>query len=132
MRMVNTIAAAALAAGMAAGPALAQQQGGLVNVNVSDNTILEEIAAAINVDVSQIAVPIQAPIGVAANVCDIDAAVLAQQANQGGATCEAKNTSQAFNQIVQRQVGDRGGADASTGPGQGQGQGRANAPGQNR
>ena len=81
----------------------AQQQSGLVNVNLENVKV--QIARDINVDVSQIPVTVQAPIGVAANVCNIDANVLAQQRNrEGAASCDAKTTSTALNQIVQRQV----------------------------
>jgi hypothetical protein len=58
-------------------PASAQpQQEGLVNVNVSDVTV-------------------QLPIAVAANVCDVNVNVLAQQFRDGGAECESDATSDA-------------------------------------
>ncbi len=82
------------------GTALAQQSG-LVNVDVSN--VANNIAKNINVDVSQIPVTIQAPIGVAANVCGVNANVLAQQ-GAGLANCTATSTSTALNQIVQRQI----------------------------
>jgi hypothetical protein len=54
-----------------AGPAAAQtQQEGLVNVNIENVTV-------------------QVPIGVAANICDVNAAILAEQRRAGGARCEA-------------------------------------------
>jgi hypothetical protein len=49
------------------------QQEGLVNVNVSD-------------------VVVQAPIGIAANICDTNANVLAEQLRLGGAECDAAAT----------------------------------------
>lgn len=49
------------------------KQEGLVNVNVSD-------------------VVIQAPIGIAANICDTNANVLAEQMRGGGAECDAQTT----------------------------------------
>jgi hypothetical protein len=56
---------------LVAGPASAQtQQDGLVNVNVQDVTIL-------------------VPIAIAANICDVNANVLARQERAGGANCEA-------------------------------------------
>jgi hypothetical protein len=58
------------------GPAAAQTQEGLVNVNVSDVTV-------------------QAPISVAANVCDVAVNALAQQLKGGGANCDATATSDA-------------------------------------
>ena len=84
--------------------AIAQQQGGLVNVNVSDIAIV--LADVLDVDISQVPVTVQAPIGVAANVCNVDANVLASAINQtGAADCDATTTSTAFNNIVQRQIG---------------------------
>ena len=80
----------ALTVAMLAMPASAQPVvigGGLVNVNVSGNTI-------------------QVPIGVAANVCDVNAAVLVQEFEDNGtADCDATVESI-----------------ASRGPGQGGGQ----------
>ena len=96
-------------------PALATQSGGqnqqggqagLVNVNVSN--IRPEIAKNINVSENQIPVTVQVPVGVAANVCGVDANVLAQQKQGGTAQCQAKNTTQALNQAVQQQVGGGG------------------------
>jgi hypothetical protein len=49
------------------------QQEGLVNVNVSD-------------------IIVQAPIGIAANICDVNANVLAEQVRDGGAECDAETT----------------------------------------
>lgn len=82
----------------------AQDQDGLVNVNLTDINL--DIAEDINVNVSQIPVTVQAPIGVAANVCDINANVLAADVEDDGvANCDAETTSQALNRIVQRQMG---------------------------
>jgi len=59
-----------------------------------------------NVDVSQIPVTVQAPIGIAANVCNISANVLAADLNQdGAASCDASSTRRALNQIVAREMG---------------------------
>ncbi len=96
-RIASLLALAALAAG----PALSQQSG---LVNVSLNNVANNIAQNLSVDVSQIPVSVQAPIGVAANVCGIDANVLAQQAQGGAANCAATTTSNALNQIVLRQI----------------------------
>jgi hypothetical protein len=49
------------------------QQSGLVNINISD-------------------IVVQAPIGLAANVCDVNVNVLARQLRTGDATCEAITT----------------------------------------
>ena len=77
-RLTTVLAAGALSLGLAA-PAAAQLpplpplpplQEGLVNVNISGNTV-------------------QVPIGVAANLCDINAAILARQRRGDGASCTA-------------------------------------------
>lgn len=104
--MRKMMIAAALAA--AAFPAMAQdnEQNGLVNVNIGDITILEnflndsELALLNNVGVP---ITVQAPIGVAANVCNVSAAVLAR-ADAGDAECDAQSGSQALAQLVSRQV----------------------------
>lgn len=77
------------------------QQSGLVNVDVSN--VANNIARNINVDVSQIPVTVQAPIGIAANVCGVNANVLAQQ-GAGAAQCTATSTSNALDNLVQRQL----------------------------
>lgn len=79
-----------------------QQQEGLVNVSLTN--VANDIARDLSIDVSQVPVSVQAPIGVAANVCGVDANVLAKQAKSGDAACDAKSTSQALNQIVQRKL----------------------------
>lgn len=84
-------------------PAMAQTQAGLVNVDVSD--VKADIAKNINIDVSKVPVTVQAPVAVAATVCNVAANVLAE--NKQGASCKATTTNQALNQIVQREAGDK-------------------------
>lgn len=70
-RVIAILSVMALMVVFTVTPALAQQQRGLVNVNVEDVTI-------------------QVPVGIAANVCDVNANVLAQQiAQTGSAECDA-------------------------------------------
>lgn len=76
---------------------------GLVNVSLGD-VVVSQIAQDLNVDVSQIPVTVQVPVGVAATVCDVSANVLAGQKKDGGATCDAANSSQALTQVVQKQM----------------------------
>lgn len=99
-----TLAVALVAGSLSAGAALAQQQGGLVNVNLETGDVLSNIANDLSVNVSQIPVNVQVPVGVAANVCNVDANVLARQAKNGDATCNAQSTSTALNQAIQRQM----------------------------
>lgn len=104
MKTVYSLCGSALLAGtLAVAPALAQQSG-LVNVDISNVRI--DIADVLDVDVSQVPVTVQAPIGVAANVCpDVTAAVLAANiADTGSASCNAETTSTGLIRIVQRQL----------------------------
>jgi hypothetical protein len=103
-RVASLVSATALVLGTASA-AFAAQQSGLVNVNIQD--VAQNIARDINVNVSQIPVTVQVPVGVAANVCGIDANVLAKQQQTGDANCKAKTTSEALNQVVQKQVGSQ-------------------------
>lgn len=93
-----------LVLGLAAAlPAVAAQQKGLVNVSLSN--VANDLAKNLSVDVDQIPVSVQVPVGVAANICDVNANVLAEQKKgDTPATCEAKSTSQALNQVVQKQI----------------------------
>ena len=85
-------------------PAAAQPQQGLVNVNVTDIAVLNnflndtQIAALNNLNVP---ITVQAPIGIAANVCGTTVAVLA--AAGSAAACNATSGSQALAQLVNRQ-----------------------------
>lgn len=83
--------------------AFAQNQEGLVNVNLGD-VVLNEIAEDIDVEVSEIPVTVQVPVGVAANVCGVDANVLASQKKDGEAACDATSSSQALTQVVQKSM----------------------------
>ena len=99
--MVKAIACIALAGASCLAPAFAQQSG-LVNVELKN--VANNIARNLSVDVSQIPVTVQAPIGVAATVCGVAANVLGEQKGSGGATCTAQSTSTALDQIVQQQI----------------------------
>ncbi len=94
------------AVALAATPVLAQVNtgsgNGLVAVNVQDVSILnnflnnDQISALNNLGVP---ITVQVPIGVAANVCNVSAAVLAKQA-AGAAPCDAKSGSKALAQNI--------------------------------
>jgi hypothetical protein len=98
------IAAAALAA--TATPGLAQVNtgsgNGLVAVNIQDVSILnnflnnDQISALNNLGVP---ITVQVPIGVAANVCGVSAAVLGKSGDTNP-TCDAKSGSKALAQNV--------------------------------
>jgi 2-keto-4-pentenoate hydratase len=79
-RFTAVLATAAVSLGLVAGPAAAQpRQEGLVNVNITDVLTNNEVA-------------VQIPIGVAANVCGVQANVLAQGGLQEPVDCTASNT----------------------------------------
>jgi hypothetical protein len=96
--IMKSLFAAALATSLMAGSALAQNQGnqgGLVNVKVGDIGI-----AALN------NTTVQVPIGIAAQVCGVDANVIAQDRDNALTNCtvdqEAANANQAFLDFVQK------------------------------
>jgi hypothetical protein len=102
--IASVVVAGSLAMG-AASFAAAAQQSGLVNVHIQD--VAQDIANNLKVNISDIPVTVQAPIGVAANVCGVNANVLAQQKPGGTAECKATSTNTALNQIVQKQIGGK-------------------------
>ena len=79
-RLAALAATGALSIGVTA-PASAQPlfTGGLVNVNVTDVLTNNDVA-------------VQVPIGVAANVCDVSVAVLAETAGDAPVNCTASTT----------------------------------------
>lgn len=106
--MRKILIATALAATSATVPAIAQTTGaGLVNVQLGDVTLLNnflndtQIAALNNLNVP---INVQVPVGIAANVCGVNANVLAQQKKTGGATCTAKSGSAALARAVNDQL----------------------------
>jgi hypothetical protein len=109
LKRIYTAAAAATAIAALHAPAVAQNQEGLVNVNLEldDVTVLDDFLNENEVEIlnnvlNQNDVQVQVPIGIAANVCNVAVNVLAQ----GGAvgSCEAKTGSAAFANLVRRQV----------------------------
>jgi hypothetical protein len=84
VRLSAVAAAATLSLGVAAAPAPAQQSG-LINVEVSNNTV-------------------QVPIAVAANVCGLQVGILANQLRQGPVECDAE-----ANTVATRENGGGGG-----------------------
>jgi len=96
--------AAALAATVAATPAIGQigNSQGLVAVTVQDVSILnnflnnDQISALNNVSAP---ITVNVPVGIAANVCGVSAAVLGKSGG-GSPTCTAKSGSKALAQNV--------------------------------
>jgi hypothetical protein len=69
------------------GGGASNQQSGLVNVNIQNLALAVPISVAV-------------PIGVAANVCGVDANVLASDVRNGSATCAAQSTSMALSRAI--------------------------------
>lgn len=87
-----------------AAPAAMSQQAGVVNVDLRNARILNNLARNLNVNVSQIPITVQVPLSVAANVCQVEVAVLSTAFSKGGATCTAQSTSFALMKVVQHQI----------------------------
>jgi opacity protein-like surface antigen len=86
--------------GQGQGQALGAQTNAMVSVDLSK--VAPSIATNIKVDASAVPLSVQAPVGVAANVCGVSASTLAQQT--GGASCQATSTNAALDQVVQKQM----------------------------
>lgn len=96
---------AAVAFALAATPALAADNNrGLVVVDLTNADVANNIARDLDINVSQVPVNVQLPIGIAATVCDVNAAVLAQQKKTGTPTCTATSTNKNVNRAVQTQL----------------------------
>ncbi len=117
MRKVFIGAAMALSTAMIAAPVSAQQNSGLVAVQIGDVEILRNSLNNNQVEVlnnflnnnnllndNQLAVPVtvNVPVGIAANVCGTTVAVLSAAGSTG--TCTATQSSRALNQAIIRQV----------------------------
>ncbi len=99
-KMVATAGTAGLIAAGSIGLAAPAQAaplvtGGLVNVTITD--VLN--GNVINIPVA-VPVTLGAALGIAANVCDVNVNVLAQQLRSGGATCTSTASGQGVTQTV--------------------------------
>jgi hypothetical protein len=108
MKNVRTTFAAIMSAPVfSMAPTAFAQQSGVINVDT--HNVANNIAEHIHVDASRIPVTVQAPIGVAASVCNVAANVLdAQGGSGGGRSCTAQTTSTALDQAVQRHIKSTG------------------------
>jgi hypothetical protein len=73
----------------------------VVNVDLRNARILTNLARDLHVNVSNIPITVQAPINVAAIVCQVNAVILSQAFAAGPSSCYAQQTSTALNRIVQ-------------------------------
>jgi hypothetical protein len=76
----------------------------VINVDLRNARILNNLARDLNVAVSNVPITVQAPVNVAAVVCQVSVNVLAQAFNRGGSSCYAQQTTEAFNRQVQRVI----------------------------
>ena len=86
LKMVGAAAVAAMMAVPMAAPTSAQvviAPGGLVNVQIVD--VIDDVT----VNVEDVAVTLGVALGIAANVCDVNVNVIAQQLRNGSATCDS-------------------------------------------
>jgi ABC-type transporter MlaC component len=97
-----SFAALAFGAALASSAAFAQQAQSTGTVAVDVSGVSATIAKNISVDAAQIPATVQVPIGVAANVCGISASTLATQQSPSAAPCQAKSTTVALDQVVQK------------------------------
>ena len=105
MSFLKTVAAAGVGLFMLSGVASAQQ--GLVVVEIDDVEVLKDV---LDVEETNVTVPVnvQVGLGVAAQVCGIQANLLAEQTEGGDVACtleDAGNATPAFEQAVRQQVG---------------------------
>lgn len=97
MRTLMIAAAAAFAASATPGLAQVNNQGGLVNVDVShvlENVTIKDVLSHNNVQANvlqSVAANVQVPIGLAANVCGTTVALLSAAGSGGACTAENKN-----------------------------------------
>lgn len=121
--MFRTAAVAALGLSVLAGPLYAGSEdkaadaaldagaGNQVSVNIDTlpADVMSEITTEVGVAAgAELPTTIEAPTGIAAEVCGVEAGELAQAET---ATCDATQTSQAFNQLIQRQIEAGAGAE---------------------
>jgi hypothetical protein len=107
----SVMAAALILGSVSALPAAAQnrslnQQGGLVNVSVQNVDILNNFLNDNEIDILRNAnfpITVQAPINIAANVCNVAVNVLARGGPARNEGCTAQQGSAALAQLVRRQ-----------------------------
>ena len=104
MTQAKIVMAALAAAAFCAAPfASAQQQSGMIAVDISG--VSAAMAKNLNIDAAKVPTTIQAPVGVAAKACGVSASVLTQQGGTGApATCQAKSSDTALEQLVQKEM----------------------------
>ncbi|SHG37711.1 hypothetical protein [Massilia sp. CF038] len=86
-------------------PLASAQQSNMNTISVDVSGVASAVAKKINVDASKIPTTVQAPVEVAASACGVEASTLTQQGGSGTpGTCQAKTSSAALEQLIQKQV----------------------------
>jgi len=97
------LATMASAVALCYAPIASAQQSNMIAVDISG--VASAVAKNINVDASKLPTTVQAPIGVAAAACGVDASTLAQQGGTGApGACQAKKSSAALDQLIQKEM----------------------------
>lgn len=78
------------------------QQSNDITVNISN--VADSIAKKMKINVNQIPAAVQAPLEVAAKVCNVGVDVLKKQAASPTASCTAETSSEDLEKIVQMQL----------------------------
>lgn len=95
----------ALSLSLTGATAMAQNVSANNLISVQLSNVANNLAQNLSVDVSNIPVTVQVPIGIAATICNIEANVLATGGNDTPGSCTASSTSDALTKIVQRSMG---------------------------
>ena len=104
---IHTAVMASVALALSSAPAIAQQNNGLVVVDLSNADVLNNLAQNLKVNVSDISAlnNVSVPIGLAAAICGVNANILAAQKKTGGSKCTATNSTSALQSAVQKKLG---------------------------
>lgn len=103
MTQAKIMMAALAAAAAFAAPVASAQQSGMITVDMS--AVSASVAKNLSVEAGKVPATIQVPVGIAAKACGVSASVLTQQGGTGAAaTCQAKTTDTALEQLVQKEL----------------------------
>jgi hypothetical protein len=73
-------------------------------ISVDLTLVRNDVAKKLNVKADQLPLTVQAPVGIAAQVCKMNASDLDQKLKNGQGACQAKTTNPALNQIILRHI----------------------------
>lgn len=76
------------------------------SVSVELGNVADDFAQDLAMNTTDVPLSVEAPIGIAADVCGISASTLAHQEQTGAASCTAQSSSPALEQIVRKEAQD--------------------------